>query len=853
MSLLRSELIKGSAMAMVVTFRVPVDTCAILVPGYGTPALDDRAIKAAIKQLISTALRNGTQPVTMDIPPSMQTVRINISLKDVEAGQIRDVSKSLGVPESVVCQRLIIGLAQSSPATLADTIPPGCELLEDAWTKTLKTARVSQAQVYLNLQDALSDGHIALVEAATGVGKTLAMILAAEDRLRTVPDSRVVISVPTLAVMRQFVASHSELVAAGFQIHPVETLFGRREFVSLDVLREIMDNPKYIDHKQAIAAWISLNGEPMPDSPFEKPWLAATLRRIAPGFPVEACSIPDVPNETDPGYLAYAQQFDHRDRDAQEILLCTHAMLSISTKHRHWGARRSETYRDMRNQEVALMKSIKATEDPSDKAKLRSTLQERENARLLYGAEISQDMGKLPPFRYLIIDEAHLLESAMSSANAAYLSIHSLVKKASDCHKAGLGITAKKLEAVKAAATRLQSIASYAKDDSTALNEDSKASVLAREALIELLDAITLGRSKKKGLTTAQQLLIRQLEYGQAILRTALLSHGPSIRSSVKFSPVREFPQIHVGANRVDGLLASLWASVKAAACVSATLYVAKKDGFSSNYQRRILSIPDERAKDYAPVVPLWMFEAVKGVALPSYSEPVQPPSRGEKLSSTEFAQREEKWLTDVSKHVAEIRSTAAGGTLVLMTSYESIKKLSKIMQLAGHDNLVIASVDASLAEQSIAFLKLAQGGCKPLWFATGAAWTGLDIGGHEPLRDLLKQESLPASEDNVLTDLVIPRLPFGINKSLTHEHRILSDPRMPWELLDMLFRMKQGLGRLIRREGLPNNRLIFFLDSRIYNSNMTFVHEQIELMFRGYKRLVYPERTGEFPDPTKP
>lgn len=141
-------------MAMVVTFRVPVDTCASLVPGYGTPALDDRAVKAAIKQLISKALETGTQPVSMDIPPSMQTVRINLSLKDIEAVQIRDVAKALGVPESIACQRLIIGMAQTSPATLADTIPRGCELLQEAWNKAMKSARVSQAQVYLNLQDA---------------------------------------------------------------------------------------------------------------------------------------------------------------------------------------------------------------------------------------------------------------------------------------------------------------------------------------------------------------------------------------------------------------------------------------------------------------------------------------------------------------------------------------------------------------------------------------------------------------------------------------------------------------------------------------------------------------------------
>lgn len=824
-------------MAMVVTFRVPADACATLVPGFGTPAIDDKTIKAAIKNVIAAALESKAEPVAIEIPPSVQTVRVNLSLKDHEAKQIREVAKSLGVPESIACQRLIMGVAQSSPGAAAETMPRDCELLEDAWQKTKRDPRVAQAQVFLNLRGAFSDGQIAMVEAATGVGKSLAMLLAAEERLRSIPDSRVVIAVPTLAVMRQFVSTHRNLVNSGFSIHPIETLFGRREFVSMEVLQDIMDNPKYLDYRAAISSWIALQGESLPDAVFEKPWLTATLRQIAPGFPVEACVIPDLPQETDPGYLAYLRQFDHHERSTQEILLCTHAMLSISTKLRHWAARRDDRYKDLRSQEISLLQAIKKADQKSDKASLQEDLRAIQSERLIYGAEISEDAGKLPPFRYLMVDEAHLLESSMSSANASYLPLHTLLRKAVQCHESGLGVTANKMAAIRSAIDRIKSLGSSTKADTVFLGDDTRDAALIREAITDLLDATAVGRVKKKDIAPSDKHLLAQLEYGRAVLKSALLVRGARTRASLKFSPIREFPQLYVGASRVDGLLSSLWASVKAAACVSATLYVAKKDGFSSNYQRKILAIPEGRAKDCAPVTPLWVYEAVS-VSLPLDSDTIRPPSRSDKLSAEAHAEKEAAWLQTIAVRLTDVHATAAGGVLVLMTSYDSIKKLRNLLPKPVHDVSVIASPDASLAEQSIAFLKMAISGQKPLWLATGAAWTGLDIGGHEPLRDLLGKNILPAGEDNVLTDLVIPRLPFGINRSITHEHRIMTDPRTPWEVLDMLFRLKQGVGRLVRRQGLPSNRRIFFLDSRIYSQNMAYVQDQVTLLFRGYRNL---------------
>ena len=827
-------------MAIVITFRLPRETCAALVPGYGSPAVGNTEIKSAIKSFLERAIDASATPAARDIPPTVQTERINISLKDEVARKLRAIGSARGLSDSIACQQLIFGMAESAQGQpVEEALPHGCDLMEEIWNATGKQRRIPQAQTYLNIKNALSDGQIALVEASTGIGKTLAMLAAAEERLRSIPDTRVVIAAPTIAVLAQFANAYKELVKSGFSCHPITSVFGKREFVSLELLTELINNPRYIDHKAPILSWVNLGGEPLPDAPFDTPWLTSTLRQVAPGFPVEACTLPDIPSPTDPGYLAYLNQFEHEERDGQEILLCTHAMLSISTKMRHWATRRSETFRKAHQAEVDIMLSIKAADDKEKKESLKGELLDAQKITDEIGARESEQSGKLPPFRYLLVDEAHLLESAMSAANSDYLSVFSLMQKITACHERGVGVTATRLAAAKRAVEKLKSCASFSKDDSLLIGEENRAAILAKEALVELLDAITFSKGRKKDLTPADEHALRQMVYARALLKSATAGHSGN-RASVRFSPVREFPQIFVGAGRVDNLMRTLWGAVKAAACVSATLFVPKKDeGYSSSYMRSLLAVPEGRQKDFPPVVPHWLYNSVVEFHLPSKKMPLCPVSRSAKLSGDARIKAEADWLQRLAHQVGVIHESAVGGSLVLMTSYDSVKKIAAMLPPAVSQYAVFASTDASLAEQCIAFLKLATGGHRPVWFAVGSAWTGLDIGGHEPLKNILSIAPIPAAEDNILTDLLIPRLPFGINKSVTHEYRIKTTPQVPWEVLDMTFRLKQGIGRIVRREGLPPNRRIFLLDGRIYQPGFEYISEQVGRLIKPYPNKV--------------
>jgi CRISPR type IV-associated DEAD/DEAH-box helicase Csf4 len=107
----------------------------------------------------------------------------------------------------------------------------------------------------------------------------------------------------------------------------------------------------------------------------------------------------------------------------------------------------------------------------------------------------------------------------------------------------------------------------------------------------------------------------------------------------------------------------------------------------------------------------------------------------------------------------------------------------------------------------------------RPVWFALGSAWTGLDLSG--------QQYNIPAKDDYLLNDLIIPKVPFGLNTSMTGLSRnarwttakgvTVSFPTSSRN--DAAFLFKQGVGRLIRREGVPQKHL-WVLDSRIWLKN---------------------------------
>jgi CRISPR type IV-associated DEAD/DEAH-box helicase Csf4 len=353
-------------------------------------------------------------------------------------------------------------------------------------------------------------------------------------------------------------------------------------------------------------------------------------------------------------------------------------------------------------------------------------------------------------------------------------------------------------------------------DDLTSLA--SPAMAFARGALDEILAVLTIASQSPVAAKTPPERVIALLEIrrGAALIKLALAAFNG--KAYLRLSPQRAYPQLYVGRDNIDGVFKLLWASIDAAVAVSATLYLRRTDGPSGAYMAGLLQIPDAKRAEYPPIEASWLRDCVTTVHVPEGDEAkaLRPPSRLDKLSEHARQDRMQAWLDSLALKIKDIHATASGGVLVLNTSYEMVKGLRERLGNSSVD-IVTAHEGRSMQRQSEEFLGHAVAGRKAIWLAVGGAWTGLDIGGHEPLERLLGVPQIPASEDNALTDLVIPRLPFGTNNSITHLRRMaMSSNSVPWDMLDAAFRMLQGLGRLVRRKGLPVNRRIWVLDGRL-------------------------------------
>ncbi|MCH8552941.1 MAG: DEAD/DEAH box helicase family protein [Natronospirillum sp.] len=260
-------------------------------------------------------------------------------------------------------------------------------------------------------------------------------------------------------------------------------------------------------------------------------------------------------------------------------------------------------------------------------------------------------------------------------------------------------------------------------------------------------------------------------------------------RSMLRFevSPVRRYPGLTVGRSNLEGATADLWDSVGSAALCSATLFA----GDSANLTRWKLGVDVARALYCRPVHPPWTW---KPVVLHSERTSVDADDSAE-------------WAQSASEQIHRIAARAAGGTLVLCTSHDNVRQLSDSLSdnLAGR--LIAQHPGTSARGCAMQFDALYRSGLKPVWIGVGAAWTGISLSDTEAL----------AHEDNMLSDLVITRLPIGLNRSLTHDRRVKIGG-FGIVAQEALWQLRQGIGRLVRREGLPDKHL-WVLDPRLDSS----------------------------------
>ena len=111
-----------------------------------------------------------------------------------------------------------------------------------------------QTLFFNNLMDSVEGHKVGLIEGGTGIGKTLAM-LASANEVALSQVTKCNICVPTLSLIYQFAAEYARL-AKNAEMAPLKVVMGMREFVDIEALRKLLDEPDYSQHKEVVDQWL---------------------------------------------------------------------------------------------------------------------------------------------------------------------------------------------------------------------------------------------------------------------------------------------------------------------------------------------------------------------------------------------------------------------------------------------------------------------------------------------------------------------------------------------------------------------------------------------------------------------
>ncbi|RQZ31658.1 hypothetical protein DIE14_01735 [Burkholderia sp. Bp9017] len=809
-------------MSLNMTLAIPAEWLSVSIPEYLTIQHDEDRVRSAVKSLIIDALHREL-PIDQATDEHGDRRRIFISLPEPHASALRARAKDHALGTSAFTRALVASGsrqrgAQAAPVTWDESDPMVRVTRALQAIDSGVTIRAEQITVAAMMRNCLADAGIGLIEAGTGVGKTRAMVAAAFDWI-SARGKRAVIAAPTIALIRQLAAEVALQQRACAEPPCVRLVFGRREFVSARALEAFIadadarrrDVPDVAQARQ----WLADGGSAVHQHlGVGTRWLAGALEAVAPAFPVDEVRLSDVNAMEDPGYRAYRAQFIVAPDDENEIVLCTHAMLAQDMRIRLRAAGKDEDFRAVDQEIGDELRSLRSGRE--DTAVARDRLKDLYATRHALFESVTEDNGLLPDYRALIVDEGHLLEQIFSSSLSRYVSLNQCVRHIREYKRHGGRVSGQVIERLEQLVSEISGVGASARRDFVNLSgSDPNIRRLAvlLQRIAECLDEIPAPRKSAEGDPARARSAI-QARIAASVIRNATTS--AITRAYLRFSPTRHYPQLYVGSGSVESIMRTMWSRLDGAAVVSASLYLKRLNGPSAGYQRMLLGIPEARGIEYPPIHAPWSVAPVAGLWTPgAFAKRLRPPTRADRLADTEYQRAEEGWLDSLAPIIESNHQTAIGGTLVLLTSYKAVDGLAR--RLSGTTTLLVqAREEYPLRRQAEDFLKLRKAGVRPLWLAVGGAWTGLDIGGHDPWARLFDGGSIAADQDNVLTDLVIPRLPFGTNQSITHLWRAQNRPGIPWDLLEAAFRFKQGLGRLVRRAGLPQNRRIFVLDGRL-------------------------------------
>jgi ATP-dependent DNA helicase DinG len=801
------------------------------------------------RRCISEALRQGLKPA--DFPPQDGPAGLIYKTTQVDLQEMRPKVEAIAAELDMAMMPVVSGLVLAGLPFIETADLASANLKPAKQLYNFKTKRHLQ-QVFYDATNRIMrhpTQNIAIAEASTGVGKGRAIMALAVDAVMR-KAGPVVVTAPTIALCHNLLQESEELIKDPILKKSnlkIGFLPAWAEFVDNEALEQWLDAYETHDAEDTedeeirrkadliyrLRHWIEDNGAPPVETALVRSmrgmglnpaWLTSSLKEIAPEAPYQDFVFKEKPKVTkrmkDSPKAAKAKNEEdllpdgakaalecRRNAAGVDIVVCTHAMLGVCYKLKWYE-------------------------------------------------------GGVPKPKTLLVDEAHLLEQNIAGVYSDGLSlfgfksalkreIGSFIPEKLVSRKGSEGKVAVPLdEKLRRLIRKVVNFEKYLKslDSSDRPNAETRISSSVDDGLRN--DVLVHLQGMEKAIKAMPGRSHELAVYFKRVsdLMKKIERDAPTSRIFLKFSPDRLYPSIVHGPASVNYHLAAIWRDTISGAAVSATLTtINSHDGADSSHIATLLGIPASRRDMIVPVVAPWVTD-LPTLWLPKASKAVTlcPPPRPklEGLSKVkchaalmEHKAEKERWAEALAKTIGAIwRNRKDGGVLALCTSYETVKMVASYLKGRAPAEVIIAARQGlSFIEQEKQYRALYAANKRPLLLGVGTSWTGIDfLDG-----DFLDHEP---EKDNLLTELIITRLPINLNRTSTYQERV---DRIGMNVVsgEAQIMLKQGLGRLIRREGVLN-RNIWFLDGRLFNPErrigIPILESAVKNMFRRYKKVCY-------------
>ena len=752
------------------------------------------------RQFLATALRQNLRPIevkteglprtTMYFPPTLVGLLLEASESHPEwktpslvAGLVEAAAQAKQAQDMAAAATK----AAEEPAKVAKASSPFTERPEQLlFYKQLREGLGLHAPFELKEPESgeARSGPIVLAEGSTGIGKGRAIMMAAIEAASQ-GRTPVVVTAPTLQIVGQLWGEFHELVNEKHGTETSAMIFpGSSEFCDDLKLREWFIDPAHAEQNPALAKWVADGGPSLQNGP---------LAEASKSLGVPLC------------WLAHDMQALAIDLDEKNFIL----RYDKNDKEKSESRSLLQRIRECSRERV-----IFPDEDASDASTAQAVV--LPGTQIILCTHMMLALGQkthwhaFPAPMCLLVDEAHILEETIARANSELISLFTLRHKLAHFCR-GKGDERKKGTVARQAWDKAKDLMRFLQDlaitsdqlkiDFTSQDADIREIVKSVEDLSEFLGRRVF--KNDKDLSGIAQ----QLKYAVSCLS----SNKAEIVLYVEFSPTKRYPSLSVGRANISKQTGSIWAAARGGtALCSATLYVQDNQGNQKcDYVVKNLSLPLSRVVTPAPVIAKHIYEIpVMHIPAPERRQELMRPLAAVLEAHPE---RMDLWLRNLAKEIVTITKNATGGTLVLTTSYLQITGIAKYVKEIDpivFKRLVLQDRKDKFSKTVENFIAQAEMGRHPIMLGLGPAWTGLD----------LQRNTKNPEDDNLLKHLIIACCPIGLNRTPTMQRRI--ELMFVWAIaLEALITLKQGLGRLIRKDGVKD-RHIWILDARIWRKD---------------------------------